>query len=143
MTFSRRKGGGQRRVTMAVAWCVFWLVFAGSCDVSNPVGAEPSPSLAPIVYEEPCNRVAQVPSFEANAMALYAEHEFPGLSAFELAARVTVVVPAKYPFDKYALASRLDRFDESLLFKDGAVAVVCMIQGEPVKAFDNVLFLFR
>lgn len=143
MTFTRRKGHGRHRAVMFIAGCLSALVVAGSCGTSPPATAEPSPAPALTVYEEPCNRIQPLPSYEANAVALYAEHEFQGVAALELAARVTVVTPVKYAIGAYDRGVRLDRFDEALLVRDGGVAVVCSIQNEPFVTFNNVTFLFR
>ncbi len=128
---------------MFVAGCLSALVVAGSCGASPPATADPSPAPALTVYEEPCNRFEPLPQYEANAIAVYAEHDFPGVAALELAARVTVVAPAKYQIGAFDRVIRVDRFEESLLVRDGAVAVVCSIQNEPQMTFKSVTFLYR
>lgn len=84
-----------------------------------------------------------MPQYGASAIAVYAEHEFPGIAALELADRVKVVVPSKYTVGGYTKGIRLDRFDELILVRDGAVAVICNIQNEPQVLFKTVTFLFR
>lgn len=126
-----------------VAGAVAYLgLFAGSCGnpPSLPVVADPMPGTA--TYTEPCNNIAQAPQISANTIAIYAEHVFPNITAAELAARVTVIIDAKYDIGPYTSVIGPDHVGNAIMVSDGRVGFLCGVQDQPLEV-DQVTFVFR
>lgn len=80
-------------------------------------------------YQEPCNNIWVVSELGGQPV-VYAEHEFPGLKAAEIAARVHVMSNSAYAIADYAAATRIDTLQQTMLIRDGAAAIVCGFQGQ-------------
>lgn len=125
MTYRERKGPLRGFVFGLVASAIF----AACMDVPPVATATTPPEPVTESYQEPCNNFWVVPELGSQSV-VYAEHAFPGLKAAEIAARVHVMANSPYAIADYVTATRIDKFQETLMIRDGAAAVVCGFQGQ-------------
>ena len=119
-----------------------------SCAGNAPVMADPSPptELPAAMFFEPCNNYTTTSDFLPGDEVLYAEHEFSGMKAADIVARVHILGDPNIHFPGYVQGNTTgDGFrhpSAQMLVRDGSAAVVCGFVGEPLN-FDTVTFVFR
>ena len=151
MTYRERK----RPVITKTAWFVAGATAAvffssGSCggpDTNSPAIADGAPEIPATVFIEPCDKLGEDTRWTPGVPIVYASHEFPGLPAGDIAARVTVVGKAPFPIAGFEWANRTAGFigvdpPSVLLIRDGWVGVLCGYGGKLLN-FNSVTFVFR
>lgn len=127
-------------------------ITGSSCDPGSPV-VEAGPDGSTVgptqVFTEPCNKFAEIEQNPGNPV-LYAEHEFPGLTAADIAWRVVILgssanwVSMTMPKYDKMLRTEYEQSNphQKMIVRDGAAAVVCGFAKDPLE-FQTVDFVFR
>lgn len=134
-------------VAGATAMAVFSTGSCGDIGSNPPAVADAAPEIPATVFIEPCDKLGEDTRWTPPTPIVYASHEFPGLPAGDIAARVTVVGKAPFPIAGFEWANRTAGFigvdpPSVLLIRDGWVGVLCGYGGKLLN-FNSVTFVFR